>query len=256
MHLAKWWQKAGLAGILAVSTGCASVSVRRAHPSPAAEPRQAPSKIIVQPFEVGGPGIRVDRSGAALEDFQKQTGEALGRRLAETIARDFYPAEFLPADARISRGNAWLVSGRVTRIHQGSRFLRAVVGMGAGATRMETTSWVSRLDTQPPRRFYYIETSGGSNISPGVLGSAAYFVGGITSLISLANAVEGVRTGVSFDTARTAREIAAAISEYMVARGWIEAGRGTAPKRPGQWALHLGPLRPRPGPPPQPRPAP
>ncbi|MCX7869223.1 MAG: DUF4410 domain-containing protein [Terrimicrobiaceae bacterium] len=243
------WLHLSCAALAAALGACASVSVRSTQAIPGAEPRQAPSKIFVQPFQVEGPGIRVDRSGAELEKFQRELGEKLAARIAENINKNYLPAEVLPTGVKPPRGKDWLVGGRVTRVHQGSRFLRAIVGLGTGGTRFETTAWVSSLAKRQPQRFFLVETYGGSNVSPGVLGTTAYFVGGITSLFSLANAVEGVRTGVSFDKGRTAHEISAAISEYMYQRGFLPREKAHAPKRPGQWGINFGPFRRKPAPP-------
>lgn len=236
------------AALLSVLAGCASISVRSTETISKAEPRKPPAKIYVRPFAVEGPGIRVDRSGEELKKFQEEIGTRLAQRIAENLSAHHLPAEVLQAEQKPPRGKDWLLTGRVTRIHQGSRFLRAIVGLGTGATRFETTTWVSSLEKSKPQRFLILETYGGSNISPGVLGTAAYFFGGITSLFSLANAVEGVRTGVSFDTSRTAHEISAAVSEYMYQRGFLAREKAHAPKRPGQGGLNFGPFRRRPAP--------
>ena len=106
---------------------------------------------------------------------------------------------------------------------------------------MDTTVVVSDLSGPHPKPFLRIVTTGGSNISPGVLGVASFFVSGPTALTSLFNAVDGIRSGITFDTIRTTREINAALSEYLYQRGAIPYKKATGPKRSGKFPNRIGP---------------
>ena len=222
---------------------CASVSVEkteRTHPAP---PRALPDKIFVKPFDIYEPALRVDRSGENLERFKFDARERLSRTLVARLKKHVAPAEAISANAPLPKGNYWLITGRIDRIHQGSRALRALVGFGLGGTKFETTAVISDLSVRPPRPFLLIETTGGSNASPGAIGTATYFFGGITALGSLGNLLEGVRTGVSFDTIRTSKELSAALSEFLYQQRAIPHEQAQAPKRPGQWQPDFWPFR-------------
>ncbi|MEI8386720.1 MAG: DUF4410 domain-containing protein [Verrucomicrobiota bacterium] len=220
---------------------CASVSIKEvAHldPNP---PSRLPEKVFVAPFSFNSQEIRVDRSGAALENFQFNLRELMTRNLVRRLPKYVAPAEAVAANAPLPRGNFWLIRGNFDRIRQGSRLLRSVVGLGAGATRMDTTVVLYDLSGRYPSPFLRIVTTGGSNISPGIAGVATFFVSGPTALGNLFNMVDGVRSGITFDAVRTTREVNAALSEYLYQRGAIPYKKAFGPKRLGKFPSWFGP---------------
>lgn len=228
--------------------GCASVSVTRSEAQATRGPRRVPEKIFIRPFTFNEDELRVDRSGESLEEFRFDAQERLTRHLVKRLSKLVAPAVPVAATAPLPRGNYWMISGRIDRLHQGSRLARAVVGMGLGATKMETTALIWDLSGPEPRPFLLVETSGGSNASPGAIGAAGFFVTGVTALGSLGNLVEGVRTGVTFDTIRTSKELSATLSEYLYLQGAIPRDEALAPKRPGDWHPSVWPFVRRPTP--------
>jgi hypothetical protein len=222
---------------------CASVSVKKTEHMYPEPPRSLPDKIFIKPFDFFEPGLRVDRSGENLEHFKFDAQERLSKTLVARLTKHVAPAVPISANAPLPKGNYWLITGRIDRIYQGSRAMRALVGFGLGGTKFETTAVISDLSVRPPRAFLLIETTGGSNASPGAIGTATYFIGGITALGSLGNLLEGVRTGVSFDTIRTSKELSAALSEYLYQQRAIPHEKAHAPKRPGHWQPDFWPFR-------------
>jgi hypothetical protein len=222
---------------------CASVSVSKTEIPTARPPKTKPTRIYVRPFEFVDENVRADREGEAYEAFKRRVSDHLSKALATRLTKTVAPAEVVASDARLPRGNAWVVGGRISRLNQGSRILRAVAGMGLGATKLETAAWIEDLAHRPPRKFLIVETTGGSNVSPGALGTAGYFVSGATALLSTVHLMEGVRTGVSFDATRTAREITAATSEFLYQQRAIPHSEALAPKRLGRWSPDFWPLR-------------
>ena len=219
---------------------CASVSVKDVaclSPNP---PARLPEKVFVAPFGFSTQEIRVDRSGADLEDFKFNLRELMTRNLVRRLSKSVAPAEAVAVNAPLPRGNYWLIQGNFDRVYQGSRFLRAVVGLGAGATLMDTTVVVYDLSGPYPVPFLRIVTTGGSNISPGIGGVAAIFLSGPMALTNLANVVDGARSGVTFDTVRTTREINSTLSEYLYQRGAISYRKAAGPKRLGEFPNWLG----------------
>lgn len=230
---------AALCGL--VFSSCASVSVKdvsRLAPNP---PSRLPEKVFVTPFTFTKSGVRVDREGAELENFKFQLREVMSENLLRRLPKYVAPAEAVALNSPLPKGNYWLIRGNFDRVYQGSRLLRSVIGLGAGATLMDTTVVVYDLSEHPPRPFFRIVTTGGSNISPGIGGIATYFVSGPMALTSLFNVVEGLRSGITFDTVRTTREVNAALSEYLYQRGAISYGKATAPKRLGKFPNRIGP---------------
>ncbi|MEI6493707.1 MAG: DUF4410 domain-containing protein [Verrucomicrobiota bacterium] len=222
-------------------SSCASVSVKdvnRLSPNP---PSRLPEKVFVAPFSFNDTALRVDRSGANLEEFKFNLRELMTRNLVRRLPKYVAPAEAVAANAPLRQGNYWLIRGNFDRVSQGSRLLRSVVGLGAGATRMDTSVVVYDLSGPQPAPFLRIATTGGSNISPGIGGVATFFLSGPTALMNLFNMVDGVRSGVTFDTIRTTREVNAALSEYLYQRGAIPYEKASGPKRLGKIPNRIGP---------------
>lgn len=226
--------------------GCSSISVSRSDTVAATPPKKVPTKIFVQPFGFYDPGLRVDREGAELDAFKKEASERLAQNLAQRLSEHVAPAEVVKESRRLPRGNYWLITGRIERMYQGSRALRAVVGHGFGGTKLETTSMVYDLSRRPHRAFLIMETTGGSNAMPGAIGVVGYFMGGITALPAAGNMLEGLRSGVTFDTQRTSKEITATLSEFLYQQQAIPREKALSPKRPGRWQPDFWPFKNRP----------
>ncbi|GAB4171088.1 MAG: hypothetical protein Fur0032_10160 [Terrimicrobiaceae bacterium] len=205
-----------------------------------------PDKILVRPFVFENAVLRVDRSGESLKKFQYDAQEKMTRHLVSRLSKHVAPAEAIAATAPLPRGNIWLVEGRIDRMHQGSRLARSLVGFGLGGTKMEVTAVVYDLSGRRPQPFLVVQTSGGSNAAPGAIGSAGFFVSGVTALTALGNLIEGLRTGLTFDTIRTAKEITATTSEFLYQQRAIPHEKALAPKRLGQWSPDFWPFSRRP----------
>ena len=225
---------AALAMLLLAS--CASVSVEKMrHTIPPQEgPKTAPDEILIRPFVVSNKALRVDRNPEELEKFKKELRDRLAQQMAERFKKHVANARVVAEDDALPQGNFWLVSGEFQRVNQGSRALRSIVGFGAGGTKMDTVVRIYDLSQQEPREFLTFETTGGSNVSQGILGVLTFPVGGPMAFMSLANAVDGVRSGVTFDTKRTAREITAVLSEYLHKRRALVGKKPIKPKRLGE----------------------
>ena len=141
---------------------------------------------------------------------------AFAIELSKQIAKRVAPCTILTKNKPMPKGNFWLLSGNYVQVYQGSRALRILIGFGAGKTTMETDAVFLSLATPKPSLFLSLKTSGGSGLSPGVVG--AMNPAGALSLFSVfgafGNAVGGSLGGLSTDRNRTAREMAAALSEY------------------------------------------
>jgi Domain of unknown function (DUF4410) len=204
--------------ICVLLSSCASVSVKKIEVLTGRPPARGPAKILVKPPTFYDPNLRVDRSGAKLENFKYDLQEKFTRHLVRRLSREVAPAEAVAATAPLPRGNYWLITGRFDRVDQGSRLLRSVIGLGAGGTRLDMSVVVFDLASRKPRPFLLIETTGGSKADLGAIGTATYLITGLTALFSAGDFLEGTRSGLTFDTIRTAREVAASLSEYLSQR--------------------------------------
>ena len=184
MDLSRWDTAAFFLLLCSLLCSCASVSVKKIELLTARPPTKAPAKILVKPPTFHDPGLRVDRSGAKLETFKYELQEKFTRNLVQRLSKHVSPAQAVAATAPLPRGNYWLITGRFDRVNQGSRLLRSVVGFGAGGTKLDMSVVVYDLSKTTPRPILLIETTGGSNATPGAIGTAAYFVTGVTALFS------------------------------------------------------------------------
>jgi hypothetical protein len=221
-------------GLSLLLASCASVSVGGVERLSRPLPTRVPDTVFVMPFTFTESRVRVDRGGSDLRAFEADLRDRMTKNLRECLG-EFVPhvQEVLPT-APLPAGNNWLITGNFDRVNQGSRVLRALVGLGAGGTKMETTVIAYDLSGSAVRPFLRIHTTGGSNISPGVGGVATFFVSGPMALTNVFNVVDGVRSGVSFDGMRTSREIAAVISEFLVQQGALPREKAIGPKRKGR----------------------
>ena len=218
---------AALAAALLAS--CASVSVDDLHYSEGTP--TAPEEILLEPFEVVEGALRVDRAPKDLPEFKKQLAVRMTQELTRRLEKHVAPARELEAGEKPPRGNFWLVRGKFLRVNQGSRFLRATLGLGAGGTKMETSVSVFDLSGKEPRRLVSFDTTGGSNVTQGIGGVAAFPVSGPMALTSAAHMLDGVRSGISFDTSRTAKEITAVLNDYLHQHGAIKDKPRLKPKK-------------------------
>ena len=228
-----------LTGLTLCLASCASVSVDNIRQTSLNPPSIAPEEILILPFALNEDGLRVDRKGKDFETFREELQDRLNRNLIKKLGTHVAPARVISSEDGLPRGNYWLLTGRFARIHQGSRLLRSTLGFGAGGTKMETIVVVQELSGRVPNKFLAFETTGGSNISQGIAGVATLPVSGPMALTSLFNAVDGIRSGVSFDTRRTAHEIAATLSDYLDQRNALGNKPHLRPKRLGEVPLRL-----------------
>lgn len=207
---------------VALLVGCASVSVKDLDESGRVKPRRKPQQVYVMPFSTAGAEFNVDREGSELESFKHDTAVMLADLTAERIGAQLVPAQIAGVNDSMP-GTGWLIKGRFIVVNQGSRALRSFVGLGAGASKMQVAVEVFDLARSRSTPFLKFETEGGSGSMPGLITSP----GPASAAISM---VGGSLRGVSDDAQRTARMIAARLSQYMLDRRWIKPEQATSVK--------------------------
>ena len=216
--------------------GCASVSVKNTRFGDTS-PRQLPDRIYVEKFQAPPLLFHVNRKGKDLEKLIEQEQLHLAQDLIIRLSKHIAPAVLLGKNEVPPCGNFWLITGSFEVVNEGSRLLRAGIGLGLGKTKMETTTHLFDLSGISNNPLLTITTTGGSGIAPGAAAAfapVAPFVLSTTLINASSSAGGALGTGVSVDRRRTAREIVAAISEYSVQHGLIEKRRGLHPKRLGE----------------------
>lgn len=220
---------AGLALILALAS-CASISVQKAAEQATS---QMPLKIYVADFDIANGSFKVDREGAELAKFKRNLRAMMQTASVTDLSHRLISAVPTAKEQGFQRENAWLIRGEFTKVNQGSRLLRGAIGFGAGGTKMETNIYVYDLNQNSNTPFLTFSTTGGSNAEPGaVTGAATDPV--ILAIGVVASGAGGIAHGLTEDTARTAREITAELSDYMYRSGWISKDKWIEPKKADQ----------------------
>ena len=154
--------------ILAFSIiSCASVSVNHIVPSNS-HPAHLPERIYIESFEAPPLHFQVNRKGKDLmkliENERTQLANDLLLRLNKRIAPTFL---LLPGEAPPT-GNFWLLKGSFEVVQEGSRILRAGIGLGLGKTKMETDVQLIDLSGNSKQSLLLkMKTTGGSGMAPG-----------------------------------------------------------------------------------------
>ncbi|MFY8216210.1 MAG: DUF4410 domain-containing protein [Chthoniobacterales bacterium] len=212
--------------VMCLLSGCSSVSVTDSQFSTRDNKLTTPPKIYVTPYTFAEGSLRVDREGEKLRAFENEVSADMADRLVMRLAKHIAPASVLDLGTEKPSEDSWIVEGEFTRINQGSRALRSIIGFGLGGTKMEATTKVFVLDRAAKRELVaLIKTSGGSNAEPGAV------VGGLFGAGPRA-VLRAATSGVSADSRRTARMITAALSEQLAADGAQMAGKPLRAKRP------------------------
>lgn len=222
-------------------TGCSSVSVLQEREVASLAPKAKPKTLYVRPFEVRR-GAEFDAAAPASgEDPRSKVGDLVTEGILSRSEAWIAPGKLLPADAP-APSSGLLVQGKILRTQQGSRALRVGIGFGLGRTRLETSVRVFNLAASATEPWLSFETTGGSNMEPGVVGAlvpsplAIPIAASVVGSAVTAGAI-GVK-GVSQDASRTGRVIAAAIHDKLAKRRLVE--RATNVKRAGRLATPVG----------------
>jgi hypothetical protein len=228
-----------LGSLLFSILGCASISVQPQREEAARRLRK-PQLLIVKDFSFPRQAAaRADRSGEELVAFEQKLQISLREQLVRALGRYGIPVTVATTSQELrklrKRQPAWLITGQFTRVNQGSRALRLALGLGAGGTKMETTAQVYDLSTRSRQQpLFTFSTTGGSNAEPGLITSVGPLAPTTVPVLVISMAGKGMH-GVSEDAKRTARVIAAYVSEQLAARGYLPAEkRAGKAKRPGK----------------------
>lgn len=223
--------------------GCSSVSVLHERETVSLAPTVRPEALYVRPFVVQR-GVEFDAAAAAPgEDVAAKLGSMVAQGILSRAPELVAPGRLLD-NAAPAPSEGLLVQGKILRVRQGSRALRMAIGFGAGRTRMETSVRVFNLSASATEPWLAFETTGGSNMEPGVIGAlvpspvaipiALSVVGGAVT----AGAI-GLK-GVTQDAERTGHVITAAVHDKLAQRQLVEGV--TTAKRAGRLATPVGEL--------------
>ncbi len=201
--------------------GCASVKVLPQSKVTSAKKALRPQRLIVGRFDfTDGALPRGRRNDAAFVKVQNE----LSKVLREDLAKALKPLKIEVSErevAPLTRPQpAWLISGQFARVKEGSRLVRVAIGFGFGASKVETAVKVEDLSLPKSAPVATFRTTSFSGGDPGLILSAG------TTPLAAADAaltlVSIIGAGPKDDSKRTARMIAAYVSELLAERGWLD----------------------------------
>ncbi|MCC6639697.1 MAG: DUF4410 domain-containing protein [Deltaproteobacteria bacterium] len=227
-------------GVAAVLTACAPTSVQETYQLDA--PLRRPARILVYDFTGDASEVHLDRGiGAQIESMtsdvtpEQQKIEA-GRAAARTISNELvrHLNEMgMPAQRAFGApthwGNSLVVEGQFVSIDEGNRTKRLVIGLGAGASDMQTKVQVYTTAPGGLQQVQDFSTNVASGMKPGMAETMG--VGAAAGTLGTAAAVgagagigsEAWSAGVDAEAKRTAKAIARRMQTYFVEQGWIPA---------------------------------
>lgn len=222
-------------------TGCSSISVLEEKESARLAPSSLPREVWVRPFEVPRHGEFNAAPVAGEKDARARIGRDVAEGFLSKSEKLIAPGHMLEPGAPVP-SSGLLIEGKVLNVEQGSRALRLGIGFGLGRTHFDTSVRVYSLAKSRKDPWLSFETSGGSNMEPGLAGMlvpspvaipvAISVVGGTVAAGSI-----GIK-GVTQDAARTGRTIAAQVHVKLAEHGLIK--RKAHVKRAGRMPTPAG----------------
>ena len=231
--------------------GCATATVtpeRVAAPVTVARP----ARIVVYTFAVTSAEVTLNQSILAQTYRAAQTNEgspppgklATGHAVAKDLSNALVPdlqglgftVEKLKRGTPVT-GNVLIVDGAFLNVDEGNRLRRLAIGLGAGASKLDTRVKVYQSSDGAPHRVLEFETHVESSKMPGAavtMGAGAAAQGAVTAGSAVAAAgMAGAKAHLSSMgalTDETSAQITAYLSQYFAKQGWISSDKAQIPK--------------------------
>lgn len=189
-----------------------------------------PDRVVVYDFAIDPsvvktdrmPGIRQRMKGNSKEDVAKQVQSQITSDMVKSLQKRLkdsgIPVEKGTPDMQVS-GNALTIRGTITKLDAGHRMRRGTVGLGAGASDVETNTHISVEAGSNNVLLAELITVAKSGKKPGAAvtmgaGAAPAVAAGATGATAHKSTAQG-------DSARTGSTLAKYVANQMKARGWI-----------------------------------
>ncbi len=229
------------AGWIAVllAAGCATTKVETLKEYSGKDPLPRPTRVLVHDFAVSpdelslnsGPLAKLARAvaGTPQQEEQLKVGRAVARALSEALMKELEELGFSAerATATGPDGDGILsIEGVFLSIDEGNRARRLVIGFGAGGTSVKTRVIATLGTRSGPLLLQQFETVAESSKKPG-MGPMAGVGGAVTgaatgvAVSGAAGAASELNQDVKGNAARTAKEVAKALSRFFAHQGWI-----------------------------------
>lgn len=229
--------------LAATVLGCAGAQVvGQTESAPVASSR--PTQIVVYPFSVSASDVTLNQgffqktyrqmSGGDQSEDQLQiahdTAHNVCVQVAANLSQKGYTATCLDRGVAPVGDNVLIVDGEFNDINEGNTLRRAVIGLGAGKSTVDTTVVVAQRSSEGSQQLIEFATHADSGSMPGVavMGAPGAAAGGAAAAASLganvaAGGVKNYRSSTGSLAEMTVTQIVDQITKYYTQQGWTAA---------------------------------
>jgi hypothetical protein len=200
-----------------------------------------PSQIVVFPFATStadvtlnqGAGARLYRDWKGEDQTREQvqlaqsTAQNICVQVASSLANKGWNAACQPRGTAITGSNILIIDGAFTDISEGNRLQRMVIGLGVGASVVDTQVGLYQFSNGNATQLVSFTTHADSGKMPGagITGPAGAAAGGAAAAASLgvnvaAGGVKSITSSTSYLADQSAKQIVDQTSHYISQQGW------------------------------------
>lgn len=223
---------AAVVSVAAAKNPLAHVDIKTVKSYDGQNPLPKPDRVIVYDFTVSPEVVKTDPLPGVRQRMQGNSKEELGAQVEDEITKDLLSglqkqlkSSGIPVEKGTqgmqAPGNALTIRGTVTKLDEGHRRRRGTVGLGAGASDVETDCQISVDTGGNSVLFSEVTTVAKSGKKPG---AAVTMGAGATPEIAAGVAGGTAHKGTAQgDSARTGSALAKHIAGLMKAQRWLSA---------------------------------
>ncbi len=231
----------GMYGLLALAAfGCAGAQVTQ-QSSAAPFAGGPPTAVVVYPFAVDASDVSLNSSifqvayrnmsgedqNAQQVELAHQTAQNICVQVAANLTQKGITATCLQRGVAPTGDNVLVLDGQFTDISEGNRLRRMVIGLGAGASKVDTVVQVIQKTPQGSSELLDFATSADSGYMPGagITGPAGAAAGGAVAAASIgvnvaAAGVKNVTSATGYLVNKTTDQIVEQMVNYYNRQGW------------------------------------
>ena len=231
----------GMYGLLAVvALGCAGAQVTQSSSSAPITATQ-PTAVVVYPFAASASDVSLNsgifqvayrnmtdaNQGADQLQLAHQTAQNICVQVAANLTQKGITTTCLQRGVPPTGTNILVLDGQFTDISEGNRLRRMVIGLGVGASKVDTVVQVIQKTPQGSSELLDFATSADSGYMPGagITGPAGAAAGGATAAASLgvniaAGGVKNVTSSTGYLVDKTTDQIVQQMVNYYNRQGW------------------------------------
>jgi len=220
--------------------GCAGAQVTQ---SSSAAPISAtpPTAVVIYPFAVDAADVSLNSGifqvayrnmsgedqSAQQDQLAHQTAQNICVQVATDLTQQGITTTCLQRGIPPTGNNVLILDGQFTDISEGNRLRRMVIGLGVGASKVDTVVQVIQKTPQGTTEILDFATSADSGYMPGagITGPAGAAAGGTAAAVSLgvnvaAGGVKNITSSTGYLVNKTSDQIVQQLTNYYNRQGW------------------------------------